>query len=301
MSKYGGPEDLELMELPGPPVGPDSVRVRVRAELVPAPVRTLARKPEALSREQAAGLPLAGLTARQCLKRLGLAEMARDKVILVHAASGGVGSMAVQLAAALGARVIGTASEHNHGYLRGLGAEPVTYGEGLADRVGEPAPDGVDAALDFVGGDAVEVSQEMLKNPGRVVSVVDKEVKEKGGEYLFVRPDPEDLAALAGLALDGETHRARGPGAAAGRGRRGVAAQPVRSDARKGGPDRLTQPDPGSPAPTGSRFPRGARGERRSRRHRAGTAESSSARATAAARPCQGWGNSEPPSTPISW
>ncbi|MDB1089279.1 NADP-dependent oxidoreductase [Streptomyces sp. ACA25] len=173
------------------------------AELVSAPVRTLARKPTALTWQQAAGLPLAGLTAHQCLKRLGLGEIARGKTVLVHAAAGGVGSMAVQLAAALGARVIGTAGESNHAYLRELGAEPVTYGDGLPGRVRALAPDGVDAALDFVGGEAVEVSQKVLKDPGRVVSVVDTGVVEKGGAYLFVRPDREDLAALADRAEEG--------------------------------------------------------------------------------------------------
>lgn len=59
---------------------------------------------------------------------------------------------------ARGSRVIGTAGEHNHGVLRSLGAEPVTYGEGFAERVRASAPEGVDAALDFVGDGAVEVS-----------------------------------------------------------------------------------------------------------------------------------------------
>ena len=74
------------------------------------------------------------------------------KTVLIHGAAGGVGSMAVQIAKAAGARVIGTASERNHHYLRGLGAEPITYGKGLADRVRELADGPVDAVADFVGG-----------------------------------------------------------------------------------------------------------------------------------------------------
>ncbi|MDT0380130.1 NADP-dependent oxidoreductase [Streptomyces sp. DSM 42041] len=167
------------------------------AELVAAPVRALARKPSSLSWEQAAGLPLAGLTAHQALHRLGVTG---GDTVLVHAAAGGVGSMAVQIAVALGARVIGTASERNHDYLRSLGAEPVAYGDGLAERVRALAPGGVDAAVDFVGGDAVEVSRQVLKKAERVLSVVDPQVREEGGRYLFVRPDAAGLTALGDLA-----------------------------------------------------------------------------------------------------
>lgn len=181
----------------------DDVQHGSYAELVPAPVRTLAHRPTALSWQQSAGLPLAGLTARQALKRLGLADGALDKVVLVHAAAGGVGSMAVQIAGALGARVIGTASPRNHDYLRRLGAEPVAYGDGLVDRLEAVAPGGVDAALDLVGGDAVEVSQRVLTEPSRVASIVDPGVRERGGHYVFARPDAADLAALRQLADDG--------------------------------------------------------------------------------------------------
>ncbi|OIJ98518.1 NADP-dependent oxidoreductase [Streptomyces monashensis] len=167
------------------------------AELVSAPVRTLARKPAALTWEQAAGAPLAGLTAYQSIKRVGLGK---GETVLIHAAAGGVGSLGVQIAVAFGARVIGTASERNHGFLRELGAEPVAYGDGLADRVRELAPDGVDAALDFVGDGAVDVSQQLLKERERVASITDGEAAAKGGHYVWVRPDAADLAALADLA-----------------------------------------------------------------------------------------------------
>ncbi|MFF8942221.1 NADP-dependent oxidoreductase [Streptomyces sp. NPDC014864] len=167
------------------------------AELVSAPVRTLARKPAALTWEQSAGVPLAGLTAYQTIKRVGLRA---GETLLVHAAAGGVGSQAVQIAVALGARVIGTASERNHAFLRELGAEPVTYGDGLADRVRQLAPEGVDAALDFVGEGAVDVSQQLLKNRERVASIIEAEVEEKGGHYVWVRPNAADLADLAELA-----------------------------------------------------------------------------------------------------
>ncbi|MFF4604811.1 NADP-dependent oxidoreductase [Streptomyces sp. NPDC001339] len=171
------------------------------AELVAAPVRTLARKPAALSWQQAAGLPLAGLTAYQSIERVGVQA---GETALVHAAAGGVGSLAVQILVARGARVIGTASERNHDFLRSLGAEPVTYGDGLAERVRAVAPEGVDAALDFVGGGVIDVSQELLKDRGRVVSIADGQVKEKGGHLVWVRPDSAGLTVLAALADAGK-------------------------------------------------------------------------------------------------
>ncbi|WP_405017056.1 NADP-dependent oxidoreductase [Kitasatospora sp. NBC_00070] len=176
----------------------DGVEHGTYAELVAAPVRTLARKPAALDWAQAGGLPLAGLTAYQSLvKALGVQP---GETVLVHAAAGGVGVLAVQIAGAIGARVIGTASERNHAFLRGLGVEPVEYGDGLADRVRALAPDGVDAALDLVGGDAVEVSATLLKDPTRIASVADYGVVAKGGHYVWVRPDAADLTELARLA-----------------------------------------------------------------------------------------------------
>jgi NADPH:quinone reductase-like Zn-dependent oxidoreductase len=171
------------------------------AEFVAAPVHTLAGRPASLTWQQAAGLPLVGLTALQSLSRVGVRS---GETVLVHAAAGGVGSVAVQIAVARGARVIGTASEGNHEFLRSLGAEPVVYGDGLAERVRGLAPEGVDAAVDCVGGDAVVVSQELLKDPSRVASIVDPEVTQRGGHQVWTQPVPSDLAALASLADAGE-------------------------------------------------------------------------------------------------
>ncbi|GAA2832298.1 NADP-dependent oxidoreductase [Kitasatospora paracochleata] len=171
------------------------------AELVAAPVRTLARKPAALDWAQAGGLPLAGLTAYQALVKA--LDVRAGETVLVHAAAGGVGSLAVQIATHLGARVIGTAAERNHLFLRGLGAEPVEYGPGLADRVRALAPGGVDAALDLVGGDAVEISADLVTDPARIASVADYRVTARGGRYVWTRPDGADLAEVARLADEG--------------------------------------------------------------------------------------------------
>ncbi|WP_210586454.1 NADP-dependent oxidoreductase [Streptomyces sp. GESEQ-35] len=171
------------------------------AEYVAAPVRTLARKPRNLSYEEAAGLPLAGLTAYQVLVKA--IQVKRGETVLVHAAAGGVGSIAVQLARHLGARVIGTASESNHDFVRSLGGEPVQYGDGLAERVRGLAPEGVDAAFDTVGGEAVKVSANLLAPEGRLVSIADADVFDYGGRYYWVRPDAEDLLRLSELAEQG--------------------------------------------------------------------------------------------------
>ncbi|MGX1268976.1 NADP-dependent oxidoreductase [Streptomyces phaeoluteigriseus] len=171
------------------------------AEYVAAPVRTLARKPRNLTWEEAAGLPLAGLTAYQVLTRALRVE--RGQTVLIHAAAGGVGSVAVQLARHLGARVIGTASEANHDFVRSLGGEPVTYGDGLAERVRGLAPEGVDAVFDTVGGDTLKTSADLLAPEGRLVSIADAAVVDHGGRYCFVRPDAEDLTRLAELAEQG--------------------------------------------------------------------------------------------------
>jgi NADPH:quinone reductase-like Zn-dependent oxidoreductase len=173
----------------------DWVHGGTMAEYVALPARLLAPKPASVDWDRAAALPLAGLTAYQVLGRL---EVAAGDTVLVHNASGGVGGYAVQLAAARGARVIGTASEANHEYLRGLGAEPVAYGDGLPERVRELAPDGVDVVVDLVGG-VVEQTLAVLKDGGRHASVADDAVEAHGGTWMWVRPSAEDLTELGRL------------------------------------------------------------------------------------------------------
>ena len=109
----------------------------------------------------------------------------------MHAAAGGVGAFAVQIARSLGARVIGTASTRNHEYLRGLGAEPVEYGDGLVDRVRALAPDGVDVILDFGGDDLVATSTRTSSpTAAPCASIVDAAARDElGGHYVWVRPD----------------------------------------------------------------------------------------------------------------
>ncbi|WP_147795003.1 NADP-dependent oxidoreductase [Cellulomonas sp. Y8] len=179
----------------------DVVQDGTLAEYVAVPVRTAAKKPAGLSFEEAAALPLAGLTALQTIRRAGLAE---GQTVLVHAAAGGVGSIAVQLAVHAGARVVGTASERNHDYLRSLGAEPVAYGDGLVEAARAAAPDGFDVVLDYVGGQAVETAPALLRPGGTIASITDARARDElGGQYVWVRPDSGDLAHLADLAARG--------------------------------------------------------------------------------------------------
>jgi NADPH:quinone reductase-like Zn-dependent oxidoreductase len=165
------------------------------AEYVTVSASAVARKPTGLSWAQAAGLPLAGLTALRCLKRL---EVGPGDVLLVHGAAGGVGSLGVQIGVAHGARVIGTASEGNHDYVRSLGGEPVAYGDGLVERVRALAPTGVSAVADFVGGQ-LEATLALLAPGGRHVSIADPGADQQGGHWIWVRPDGDALAELAGL------------------------------------------------------------------------------------------------------
>ena len=138
------------------------------SELV-VPAQALIPKPATLDWAQAAGLMLTGATAWHCLVA---ADVSKGDTVLIHGGSGGVGVMAVQLAAAAGATVIATASPARHELLRELGASPVAYGPGLAGRVRELAPDGVDAALDLVGTDeAVDVSLELVPDKARIATI----------------------------------------------------------------------------------------------------------------------------------
>nr|WP_130449178.1 NADP-dependent oxidoreductase [Zhihengliuella halotolerans] len=162
------------------------------AEFVALPATSVARVPESVSYDAAAGLPLTGLTAQRSLETLELTE---EDTLLIHAASGGVGFLAAQLALEIGATVIGTASERNHEKLRALGVIPVTYGDGLAERVRAVAPGGVTAVADFVGG-VLSETQAVLAEGGRHVSIADPTVEGAGGRWVWVRPDGARLQEL---------------------------------------------------------------------------------------------------------
>src|SRR3954453_18931607 len=150
----------------------DDVKWGTAAERVPVPQRCLAHKPESLGFAEAGALPLAGLTAYQALTEV--LDVGEGDRVLVHRASGGVGFFAVQIAAALGAHVIGTASPKNHGFLRDAGtAEVLDYSAGpIRGQLAEP----VDAVLDLVGGDTLADAPLQVRDKARIVSIVDPAV-----------------------------------------------------------------------------------------------------------------------------
>lgn len=225
-SRFGGPEVLEIADVPDPHAGPGQVRITVRAAGVnasdwkkrqglmdPDLPQTLgyeaagfvdevgdgvtdaaagdrvfglspdgaaqaelavlsyyAPVPPSLDFAAAAALPSAIETAARALDQLGVRG---GRTLLVNGASGNVGSAAVQLAVARGARVIGTASPASHDYLRSLGAEPVAYGDGLTVRVRGIAPDGPDLALDVAGSGVLPELIRLAGGPGQVLTVAD--------------------------------------------------------------------------------------------------------------------------------
>ncbi|HEX6444036.1 MAG TPA: NADP-dependent oxidoreductase [Streptosporangiales bacterium] len=162
-------------------------------------------KPAGMPWAEAGALSASGRTAVYVLRELGVGA---GDTVLVHAAAGGVGSMAVQVARAHGAGVIGTASPRNHDYLRSLGATPVAYGEGLADRVRAIAPDGVDAALDAAGTEeAGRTSLELAKDPQRVLTIVGGSPAQRLGiRMVSAAPTAEMLAELVDLYRKGRLH-----------------------------------------------------------------------------------------------
>lgn len=232
---FGGPEVLELREVPEPHAGPGEVRVRVAAAalnpmdwilasqpeaaqrfgitlpsgfgydfagvvdevgegatglavgdrvhggalgravadfvVLKAPAESpdgLFRTPDGISDTVASTLPVAGLAAAAALAAIGVRS---GDTVLIGGAAGGVGVFAVQLARLAGARVIGTASESTFGFLRELGAEPVAYGAGLADRVRALAPDGVSAATDLFGTETAESALALGVPPERISTI----------------------------------------------------------------------------------------------------------------------------------
>jgi len=252
-SRYGGPEVVELVEVPAPQAGRGQVRIAVRAagvnpsdwkrrdgqyrdfdpltfpsgfgveasgivDEVGAGVSSVAvgdavfgfgdatmasyavlthwaHKPEDLSFEVAAGLPVIIDTATRALDDLGVKS---GQTLLASGAAGGVGSAVLQLARCRGIKVIGTASPSKHDYLRGLGALPTSYGPGLAERVRALAPEGVDAALDLAGSGVIPELIAIVGDPSHVLSVADFSAEAQGAKFSHGPPrDPEQMLADA--------------------------------------------------------------------------------------------------------
>jgi NADPH:quinone reductase len=215
-----GSEAAGVVTVAGPdavgPAGPIRVGDEVIAFRAPgayaadlvAPADALVPKPATLDWAPASGLMLTGVTAWHALVAT---DVHQGDTVLMHGAAGGVGLMAIQLAVGRGATVIATARPARHDFLRGLGAIPVAYGDGLDGRVRAAAPGGVDVALDLVGTDeALDVSLDLVADRARVATiVVTPRAREAGIKLLGGAPgaDPGteirhaarlDLAKLAG-------------------------------------------------------------------------------------------------------
>jgi NADPH:quinone reductase-like Zn-dependent oxidoreductase len=195
-----GDEVLGMLAFPALPAA--------HADYVTASINEIVRKPDVLTIEQAGALPMAGLTAWQAL--VGIANVTGGQRVLVHAAAGGVGHLAVQIAKARGAHVIGTASVANHEFLRSLGADEVIDYRST-DFTAALAP--VDIVVDLVGGTYAERSISVLKPNGHLIAAVGiypGTTPERAAEagirfsHVEVRPSAADLSGLVRLAQDGK-------------------------------------------------------------------------------------------------
>ncbi|RKN70093.1 NADP-dependent oxidoreductase [Paenibacillus ginsengarvi] len=149
------------------------------AEYVVVGADQIVSKPGSMSWEEAGGLTGNGQGAYIAMKAIGVGP---GDTVLIHGAAGSLGAFAVQLAKEWGAKtIIGTASESNHDYVRSLGAIPITYGEGLVERVRALAPNGVDAAFDTAGAEAVRASVELVQDRNRICTFVAYDLIEELG------------------------------------------------------------------------------------------------------------------------
>ncbi|WP_033217408.1 NADP-dependent oxidoreductase [Kitasatospora phosalacinea] len=165
---------------------------------------TTAHKPRTVGFAEAAALPVAAATAYDALDQLAALGLDPGRTLLIVGAAGGVGTAAAQIARGRGLRVLGAAGEGSADHVRSLGATPVRYGPGVAERLRGVAPDGVDAVLDLVGGDAVREVAGALRAPGRLVSTADPDTAAAlGGAYVRRDGTAAPLAALAELVAAG--------------------------------------------------------------------------------------------------
>ena len=140
------------------------------AELVAVDAEHLTPRPRAVPWEVAGSLYVVGATAYAAVRAVGLRE---GDVVVVSGAAGGVGTLVVQLARDAGATVVGLASEDHHDWLREHGALPVTYGDGVAERIREAAGGRVDAFIDLFGSGYVELAIELGVAPERIDTIAD--------------------------------------------------------------------------------------------------------------------------------
>ncbi|MEA2335832.1 MAG: hypothetical protein QOG40_2322 [Solirubrobacteraceae bacterium] len=177
------------------------------AEFATAPAALIAKKPAGVTHEQAAAIPVAGMTAWQALFDRG--GLGRGQTALIAGAAGGVGHLAVQFAKHAGARAIGTGSARNRDFVLGLGADE--YVDYTAQDVTEAVHD-VDLAFDTVGGETTQTLVATVREGGVIVTIAgpppQQEAAERGvrADLLIMSPDSGQLARIAELVAGGEVH-----------------------------------------------------------------------------------------------
>ena len=167
------------------------------------PADQLVRKPPELGWEVAGSLYVVGCTAYAAVRAIGAGP---GDTVAVSAAAGGVGSIVVQLLAVRGAQALGIASAANAEWLTAHGAVPVTYGEGLADRLRAAAPDGIDAFIDLFGPEYVRLAADLGISPERIETIISWQEAEAIGaktDGSGTASTPEVLTEMAGLVASG--------------------------------------------------------------------------------------------------
>ncbi|ANU23690.1 NADP-dependent oxidoreductase [Planococcus donghaensis] len=184
---------------------PATTRQGTYAEFVPVEANLLAHMPESMSFEEGAAIPLAGLTAYQCI--VGFANVKKGEKVLIHAGAGGVGTMAIQIANSIGAYVATTASDINDELVKSLGANRViNYSEEDFSELLE----NFDAVLDTMGGEVLEKSFKVLKKGGKLISIAGEPSREQAEEHgvhatsYWLEPNGAQLHQLANLFISGE-------------------------------------------------------------------------------------------------
>ena len=175
-----------------------------QAEYVSVPATQLIPKPPALSWPVAGSLYVVGVTAYAAVRAVSVQP---GETVVVSAAAGGVGTIVTQLLKVKGAQVIGIASEPNHEWLRSHGVTPVSYGEGLEERILALAPNGVDAFIDLFGPDYVRLAVELGLPRDRIETIIAFDAAKEYGTHAAGSGDAsttEVLAEIAGLVASGE-------------------------------------------------------------------------------------------------
>jgi NADPH2:quinone reductase len=175
-----------------------------QAEQVVVPADQVIRKPADLGWPEAGALYVVGVTAFAAVRAVDIKE---GDTVVVSAAAGGVGTITVQLLRVRGAKVVGLASEDHHDWLRAKGVTPVTYGEGVMQRILEATPDGIDAFIDLYGPDYIDLAVQLGVPPEKIETIISWDAAQQIGAKTEGSSDastPEILLEMAELVAAGK-------------------------------------------------------------------------------------------------